>query len=74
MEVTYNAARRFRSAVGYSRAPTPTAAVPLRGKKPCMPMIASGEEFSKPSTKEPATGRSKSSPVRTPHAGCQSSS
>ncbi len=37
---TYRAARRLRSAVGYSSAPTPTAAVPLRGKKPCRPMIA----------------------------------
>ena len=37
---THSAARRLRSAVGYSRAPTPTAAVPFRGKKPWRPMIA----------------------------------
>ena len=39
-DVTYRAARRFRSAVGYSMAPTPTAAVPLSGKNPCRPMMA----------------------------------
>lgn len=46
------AASRFRSALGYSMAPTPAAAVPFSGKNPCSPMMA----------------------VRTPQAGCQSSS
>lgn len=44
IDITYNAARRFRSAVGYSTAPTPTAAVPLRGKKPWRPIMAGGGE------------------------------
>ena len=40
VRVTYSAASRLRSAAGYSRAPTPTAAVPLSGKKPWSPMMA----------------------------------
>lgn len=36
----YSAANRLRSTVGYSIAPTPAAAVPFSGKKPCRPIIA----------------------------------
>jgi len=37
---TYRAARRFRSDTGESIPPTPSAALPRRGKKPCKPRIA----------------------------------
>lgn len=39
-ETTYRAASLFRSDAGYSIEPTPTAACPFSGKKPCNPMIA----------------------------------
>ena|ERR1700722_203235 len=42
--IPHSAARRFRSAVGYSIDPTPTAACPLSGKKPCKPMIAGASD------------------------------
>jgi hypothetical protein len=38
---THKAARRFRSLVGTSSAPTPIAACPFKGKKPCNPIMAS---------------------------------
>jgi len=37
---TYRVARRFRSDIGESIPPTPSAAFPRRGKKPCKPRIA----------------------------------
>ena len=37
---TYREARRFRSDMGESIPPTPSAAFPRRGKKPCRPRIA----------------------------------
>lgn len=37
---THNLARRFRSGTGMSKAPTPRAASPFKGKNPCKPMIA----------------------------------
>ncbi len=40
MVKTHSFARRRRSEAGASRDPTPTAAVPFNGKKPCRPIIA----------------------------------
>jgi len=40
VQVRESVARRFRSAIGYSTAPTPMAASPFSGKNPCNPMIA----------------------------------
>lgn len=37
---TYRVARRFRSDMGESIPPTPRAAFPRSGKKPCKPRIA----------------------------------
>lgn len=42
--ITYSPASRLRSAGGYSIDPTPTAAWPLSGKKPCSPIIAKRKE------------------------------
>ena len=63
-------ANLFLSPAGYSMDPTPTAACPFRGKKPWRPIIAKRnairwgcEDY-----------QQRNSPVRTPHAGCQSSS
>lgn len=41
---TYKDANRLRSETGYSIDPTPAAAWPFKGKKPCSPMIAAEYE------------------------------
>ena len=66
---THRAASRLRSTVGYSSAPTPAAAVPFKGKKPCKPIMAVNRIEPKLVLLEICN-----IPVRTPHAGCHNSS
>ena len=87
---THSFARRRRSDAGASNDPTPTAAVPFNGKKPWSPMIAGRMTERKVvivinneakiiqnrafSFLRKRKGSKARAPVRTPHAGCQSSS
>ena len=70
---THKEARRLRSVVGTSSAPTPIAACPFKGKKPWSPIMAK-EWVDLTLRKSHGSSPKCHAPVRTPHAGCHNSS